>query len=214
MKKVIVTFSTILFLFNANAQLSFGLKAGVNIAKEKEANTDYSTSSHTFFCGGVFTNYTFKKYFAAQLELMYSGEGTEEHFSDNGGSINGLVTINRINIPLLFQYKTPVGVYFETGPQIGLLLSAKGKYKYTNPNSVRDYDFKTNTQSVFFSWCFGAGYLLNQLIPGLGINARYAAGLGNSNKGSVNANSIKSNIFSVTVFYTLPLNGKAKPQKH
>ena len=214
MKKIIILLTATVLSFVAKAQFSFGPKAGVNIAKEKYGDTFYSTTSHSFFCAGVFANYALKKQFAAQLELVYSGEGTNESYTSGPSNVTGVVTINRINIPLLFQYKTPVGVYFETGPQIGLLLSAKGEYKYTNPNSTKNYDFKSNTQSALFSWCFGAGYQLNQLIPGLGINARYAAGLGNSNKGNVAANSIKSNVISIALFWAIPCSGKTKTQKH
>lgn len=204
MKKIIILLSTIFLFFKASAQFSFGPKAGVNIAKEKEANTVYSTSSHTFFLAGLFANYKFAKQFAAQLELVYSGEGTEEHFSGNGIKNDGVVTINRINIPLLFQYKSPVGLYLETGPQVGLLLSAKGKYT-ANGN----FDFKANTKSTFFSWCLGAGYQIKALQE-LGIGVRYATGLSNSNQGSVNAKSIKSNVLSVALFYPLHASNKTK----
>ena len=205
MRKFIVLFSTSLLFFNARAQFAAGAKAGLNIGKEKYSNNYYSTSSHLFFCGGVFANYSFKTHFDGQAELVYSSEGTAENYMSSGSKVTGVVTINRINIPLLFQYKTAVGVYFETGPQVGILLSAKGKY------TTGSFDFKTNTQSVLFSWCVGAGYQLSQFVPGLGIDARFVPGLSKVNKGSVSATTIKSNVFSITVFYALSLKTRAKP---
>ena len=204
MKKSIILLCTVLFCFTVNAQFSVGPKAGLNIGKEKYGNNFYTTSSHVFFCGGIFANYSLKKHFATQLEVIYSGEGTGESYPSNNKTITGVVTINRINIPVLFQYKTSAGIYLETGPQIGFLISAKGKY------STGNYNFKTNTQPSLFSWCFGAGYQLSQTVPGLGISARYAAGLSQVNKGKVNGNSIKSNVFAITLFYALPCKTKAK----
>jgi hypothetical protein len=47
-------------------------------------------------------------------------------------------------------------------------------------------------------------------LPGLGINARYAAGLNRVDKGKVNGNAIKSNVLSITLFYALHANNKRK----
>lgn len=181
--------------FTADAQFTAGVKAGINIAKENYGDDFYNTSSHTYFCGGLFANRGFGKHFAGQAELMYSGEGTEENYTYNTTKVTGVVTINRINVPVLIQYKTPVGVYAETGPQIGFVLSAKGKYTDGN------YDFKKNTQPVLFSWCIGAGYNFTNAVPGLGLNARFAAGLSRIDKGSTNANTIRGNTFSITASY-------------
>ena len=198
MKKIMIVLACTIFFTGAIAQVSIGLKAGLNIAKENYGNkTTYTTSSKSGLCAGVFANYKFAKSFATQLEVFYSEEGVKEKYISNSETINGVVNINRINIPLQLQYITPVNFYLETGPQLGFLLSAKGVY-----NGIK-YDFKENTQGVFFSWCIGAGYKLDPLLKGLAVNARYALGIGNSNKGAVAAESIKSNVISFSVLYTI-----------
>jgi len=203
-KSIMLVVVAIMTIVVVQAQFSVGAKAGLNISKEKYSNTSvYSTGSHNFFTGGVFANYLFKKHFAAELGVHYSAEGTEENYKSNGNPITGVVTIKRINIPLLFQYHTAVGAYLETGPQLGLLLSAKGDY--TNGK----YDFKKYTQSTLMSWCVGAGYKLNKAVPGLGINLSYAAGLSRIDKGNVNAGKITGSTFSIRLFYGLLL-GKSK----
>jgi hypothetical protein len=200
MKKSIFLLFSAALAITANAQFSFGPKAGLNISKEKYGNNSvYSTSSHNFFTAGAFANYRFKKHFAAETGVYYSEEGTAESYKSGSSTVTGVVTISRINIPLLFQYHTPVGIYLETGPQIGLLLAAKGDY--TNGH----YDFKKNTQSSFTSWCVGAGYQLKTVVPGLGINAAYAAGLSRIDKGTVNANKITGSTFSIKLFYGVQL---------
>lgn len=209
MKKVFsLLLATSVFL-SSQAQLSFGAKAGINIAKEKYSSSVYTTGSHVFFCGGVFANYGFARNMAGRIEFLYSQEGTTEKYISSGTTVvSGTTTITRLNIPLLFQYKLPLGFYAETGPQFGLLLSAKGRY--TNG----DFDFKSNTKSLLVSWCVGAGYQLSQYVPGLGIGARYAPGLSATNKGTVNASSIKSSVINISVFYAFTPKSKGKTVQH
>jgi Outer membrane protein beta-barrel domain len=197
MKKIIILFfATIVVMVTAKAQFSFGPKAGLNISKEKYSNTAvYSTGSHNFFTAGAFANYRFKEHFAGETGIYYSAEGTEENYKSNGTTVTGVVTIRRINVPLLFQYHTSAGLYLETGPQIGFMISAKGDY------SNGQYDFKKYTQSTFMSWCIGAGYTLKAGVPGLGFNAAYAAGLSRIDKGTVNAGKITGSTLSIKLFY-------------
>ena len=201
MKKSIILFIVIaVAMATAKAQFSFGPKAGLNISKEKYSNTAvYSTSSHNFFTAGAFANYRFKNRFAGETGVFYSAEGTAESYKSNNTTVTGVVTIKRINVPLLLQYYTVAGLYLETGPQIGFMLSAKGDY--TNGQ----YDFKKYTRSTFMSWCIGAGYKLSKGVPGFGINASYAAGLSRIDKGTVSAGKITGSTFSIKLFYGIVL---------
>ena len=184
------------------AQLSVGLKAGVNLSAEKYSNTFYSTSRHAFFTVGGFGAYQISKPFAAEIGLHYSAEGTNETYNSNGSKVTGTVTITRLNIPLLFRYHSPFGVYAETGPQFGLLLSAKGKY------STGSYDFKPYTQSFLPSWWIGLGYRFEKGAPGLGINIGYAKGLANVNKGTVSGGTITANTISIRLVYAYQFKTK------
>jgi Outer membrane protein beta-barrel domain len=201
-KSIILIIITMLAATVTQSQFSFGPRAGLNISKENYSNTTvYSTASHNFFTGGIFANYLTKKNIAVELSVNYSAEGTEES-NKTGSTNNGVVTIKRINIPLLVQYHTKPGVYFETGPQIGFMTDAFGNY------TTGHYDFKKYTQSTLTSWCFGAGYILKQTVPGLGVNASYAKGLSHIEKGTVNAGKITGTTFSVKLFYGFQLKKK------
>ena len=200
MKKLIILTALSIIFCAAKAQLSFGPKAGLNIAHVSVAkSSDYSYSSTTRFYGGAFGNYKLSDMFAAQLEILYSGEGEKgKDLSNNNTSDN--IKISYLNVPVLFQYKSPVGVYAETGPQVGFLLSIKEKY-----GDESDQDIKSYYKSVNFSWAFGLGYKLEKYVPGLGINARYTLGLGAINKATVNAGSLKTRAFSFGLFYAFEM---------
>lgn len=204
MKKRTVLLFTAVFLFvSLKAQFSFGLKAGLNSSKEDYSNTAvYSTASHRFFAAGAFANYLTKKHFGFESGIYYSPEGTEESYKSGNSTVTGVVTIKRINIPLLVQYHTNPGIYLETGPQIGFVTAAGGDY------STGQYDFKKYTQSTLTSWCVGAGYKLAKTVPGLGITASYAKGLSRIDKGTVNAGKITGSTFSIKLFYGLRLKQK------
>lgn len=200
MKKLIILSALSIVFCSAKAQLSFGPKAGLNIAHVTvEKSSGYSYSSITRLYGGVFGNYKLSDMFAAQIELLYSGEGEKGKDHNNNDSADN-IKISYFNIPILFQYKSPIGVYAETGPQVGFLLSIKEKYGDEASENIKQY-----YKGVNFSWAFGLGYKLEKYVPGLGINARYTLGLGAINKTVVNAGSLKTRAFSFGLFYAFDL---------
>lgn len=204
MQKVMLLFAGfILGAAPVKSQFSFGPRAGLNISKENYSNTNvYSTSSHNFFTAGAFARYRTKKNIAAEISVNYSPEGTAESYKSGNNTVTGVVTIKRINIPLLVQYHSKPGIYFETGPQIGFVTQAYGDY--TNGH----YEFKSGTQSSLTSWLFGAGYILSKTLPGLGIDASYAKGLSSIQKGTVNAGKITGSTFSIKLFYGFRIKKK------
>jgi hypothetical protein len=204
MKKLMVLVMFSFLLLNAEAQLSFGPKAGLNIAKLTISNTtDYTYGSVVRFYGGGFANYKLSDQFAAQIEILYSGEGEKGKILANGATDN--IKIGFLNIPILFQYISPFGIYAETGPQAGFLLSITEATGNNASESIKQY-----YKSLNFSWDFGLGYKLEKYVPGLGINARYALGFGAINKDAISGGSLKSRLFSVGLFYALQLKNITK----
>src|SRR6202011_1165071 len=100
--------------------------------------------------------------FSIQPEVNYSGQGAKfTSFNDAEETFN----MGYINVPVLLKYHFPLGLFAETGPQLGFLLSAKSKI---GSNSA---DFKSAVKSTDFSWAFGVGYMIP--IVKLGVDARY-----------------------------------------
>ena len=122
MKKLSTIFSVTLMslLFStANAQQAVGIKGGVNIASLSGFEGRDRISAH----GGVFLHHTINKNWCFQPELLYSGEG-QRYMS--GGVVRTLA-LGYLQLPLMIQYYPAPQVYFEAGPQFGLLLSAQDK---------------------------------------------------------------------------------------
>jgi Outer membrane protein beta-barrel domain len=159
MKKCIVILGVLLSGGIASAQtFQVGPKAGVNISNFTSGTGSESNTLVGFHVGG-FVSFQFGKSFAIQPEVLFSTQGAK--YDD--------VTIkefkaNYLNIPVVAQLRMSGGLYLETGPQIGILLSAK-----SDDESVKDL-----YKSLDWSWAFGLG-LRSKM--GLGVSARYNLGL-------------------------------------
>jgi hypothetical protein len=189
MKKVLVFIFAIGVTYATNAQVQFGVKAGYN-----HTNLTYSGSSvndlgaKSDFNVGVFASIPLFSRFYLQPELVYSGQGSD--FTD---SIPAKASNNYLNLPVLFKYQHSSGLFVETGPQIGFLLSSDLK---TNGQS---FESKGNTETTDFSWAFGLGYKIP--IVNLGVDLRYNLGMTNIIKDNYTAETAKNSVFQIDLFY-------------
>ena len=162
MKKWILILAISLFGINGFAQ--FGVKAGANFATLTGDDTEDAKMRVAFYAG-VLYNIMINEMFSFQPELVYSSQGAKFEGSDDAR-----IVLNYLNLTGLFRYNTQSGFWLGTGPQFGLLLSAKGK------QGSASVDVKEFFKSTDIAWAFALGY---QLQSGLGFYARYNLGLGN-----------------------------------
>lgn len=194
MKKLFFLVLTVGALATAKAQITYGIKAGPNFSSLRYSGDNSNFSSKVGFHAGAFVGIPIADHFSVQPEVQYSGEGAKSKESDGeGGTVDVKYNLNYINIPIMAKYTLPVGVFFQTGPQIGFLASAKGKA------SGVSVDIKDGFKSTNFGWGLGAGYLSS---IGVGIDLRYTLGLSNIAKDS-GGESVKTGNFQVGVFYQL-----------
>jgi hypothetical protein len=195
-KNTLLLFVLLSTVTTISAQVRFGVKGGLNFSREKYANTtEYSTNSHTFYAAGFLARLPIDKRLLLESGLYYSAEGTGEIIKSNSNPVTGVVRINRVNLPVLMQYRLPAGLFFQTGPQIGFLLKASGKY------TTGDFEFTKSTNKLLFSWVGGAGFDLGKWLKGFEAEATYAPGLGKINKGTVNGGKLTGSTLSVKLVY-------------
>ena len=167
MKKIILTISIFLLaMVSVNAQVSFGVKAGVNFANITGDNTD-DLSSRTSFVGGVFAEIPMTEKFTFQPELMYSGQGAKISVENIEGTVTEeTLKLDYLNAPFIFKYYVKEGFNVQAGPQLGILLSSKSD----------EFDYSDLMKTVDFGMNFGLGYKLKN---GINFEARYNLGLSN-----------------------------------
>jgi hypothetical protein len=183
MKKILlITVITVFGFTNVTAQdVEFGAKLGVNFGSlygDNTGNVDPIVSLINF---GVYAEIPLNEKFSFQPEIMYSTHG----FSIN----DRIKALNYLNFPLMGKYYVTKKLSLEAGPQIGFLLSTKGKL------GIPKDDFKT----LDFGVNFGVGYKLNN---GLNFGARYNLGLSNINDVSGSSDKLTNGVLQVTVGYS------------
>ena len=174
-------------------QVQFGVKAGLNLSTLYNPSDSDNPGYKTSFNAGVLASVPLFPGFYLQPEIMYSGQGYEQSFSTESMHIE----TGYLNVPVLFKYQHEIGLFAETGPQIGFLLSANREVGSINTNIKDDFE------STDFSWAFGLGYKFSSI--GLGIDARYNLGLTNTAKDSQNETA-KNSVFQLGLFYMFEFN--------
>jgi hypothetical protein len=189
MKKVIIIPFILFACGIVSAQtFQFGPKAGVNISNFSSGN--YNSNTLVGFHLGGFLSFGLGKTFAIQPEVLFSTQGSK--IDDVNSNVKELKT-NYLNIPVLLQARMPGGLYLETGPQAGILLTAK----------TDDQSIKQLYNSLDWSWAFGIGIRSKF---GLGIGARYNLGL-NKIRNSDNTTTVepdgKNSVIQLGLFFAI-----------
>ena len=190
MKKIILALSVLCFSIVAPAQVRFGIKGGYNLSTLIYSGTTSldGEKSKSGFNAGIFADIPFSKSFSLVPELVYSAQGAGFQNSYASGSFS----YDYMNIPVLLGYKLSMGLYFETGIQMGILLSANEKSNGTTTGIMY------KTYSTDFAWPIGFGYQIpNQHF---GIDLRYNLGLVNIVKSGSDVN-VKNSVFQFGLFY-------------
>lgn len=157
----------------SSGKVSLGLKAGASLTNLTGA--DAKGADNLFgFHAGVFANVGLTRLFAFQPEFIYSQKGyTLRNVADYSQRLHYL------DVPLAFHVNTG-GLFFEAGPQVGFLISAKSRNGSVTTANTASYN------SVDFGYLFGLGY---QLKHGLGVGLRYNGGFTNIDKAATFGNT-------------------------
>ncbi|PIF59119.1 porin family protein [Flavobacterium sp. 2] len=162
MKRIILAAIAVMTFGFANAQQTrFGVKGGLNISTVVGGDVNDTKSLIGFHVGGFAEIHVVEKFFI-QPELSYSAQGTKVD-GPLGSDVD--LKLNYLNIPVLAKYYFVENKFsVEAGPQLGILLSAKG-----NGTDVKDL-----TRSTDFGFNLGAGYNFTE---NLSVGIRYTIGL-------------------------------------
>ncbi len=191
MKKLLLSALAVCAFSFSNAQeektstsldVTFGVKAGLNLATLTVENTDVKAGYHV----GAMAEIKLNDKFSIQPELLFSAQGTKYNEGNEDKNI-----LSYINLPIMGKYYVTEGLSLEVGPQIGFLVNAETEFD-------GEYFDIENTNTIDFGVDFGLGYKLDS---GLNFSARYNYGLTNFNSDSdfVAKNSVFQ--FSVGYFF-------------
>jgi hypothetical protein len=193
MKKIILSALFVsASLFAAQAQVSGGIKAGLNLADQKwsSGNVSIETDSRTGFHVGGYLNLSLADAISIQPELIYSAQGGK--FSGDG---DATLAVDYLNLPIMVRYNINEMINIQAGPQFGYLLSAKAKA------DGQSEDFSELYKPLDVSLGFGVGL---ELPMGLTAGVRYNMGLSNIADAPDGEDfTIKNNVIQISVGFRL-----------
>ena len=190
MKKLILSVAIIaLAVITTNAQVQFGGKIGLNLATFSGSDaTSSNLPGKSMKAGlnvGALVNIPVSGGFSVQPEVVYSMEGVKV----DGGTYD----LSYINIPVLAKYRFSGSNFaVATGPQLGLLTSAKIK-----PTGGTSSDIKDMLNSTDFAWVIALSYLTHSNV---GFDARYNIGIGTIDKGTPK-DKFTNSVIQLGVYY-------------
>lgn len=184
-------------------KVQFGIKAGMNMSI-----LSASINSDSKFKSGLNIGFYLKAPMGRNAffrpEMFYSVQGQKDNYTYSTGADAGktTTTLSYLNIPLLLEFgKT---ITFQTGMQVGVLLSAGEKGRIgTEPV---DDDLKKFMSKVDMSFVVGMGA---NLTPRFNLGARYNLGLSDIFKNAyepypgLEFPSVKNRVFHFFVGYSL-----------
>ncbi|NOS94292.1 MAG: PorT family protein [Cyclobacteriaceae bacterium] len=173
--------------------LSFGVRGGINIAKEtaSSGSTSVSSDSRVGLMLGTYLTVMTSDKFGIQPELVYSSFGGSASIS--GQTVSD--SFNYLSVPVLLRYNLSENFNIHAGPQLGILLSATSS---AGSNSV---DIKDQVNGVDFGGAFGLGADFGSFNAG----ARYYLGFSNLIKNVPQGLDLKQTNSAIQLFvgYTL-----------
>ncbi|MFN6091059.1 MAG: porin family protein [Bacteroidota bacterium] len=176
MKKLILVAALAAITFGAQAQgeMRIGLKGAFNYTalfnnnvSDQGYELDYAPTTGGSF--GASFNYRLADNYSLDVNLLISGhnEKYDLKFGPEASALPATVEtkLKYIDIPVLFKLGNGHGAYFEVGPQLSFLSSAKETFDYPSATSLNytDKNFKNDFSGFGLSGVlgFGADFELN-----------------------------------------------------
>ncbi len=186
MKKIFLVTIVMAIAVVLRAQVSGGLKAGLNIATLRgQDKNQYDVKSLVGYHVGGFVNIPLSAKFEIQPELLYSTVSGDGEYSNVKASID----YDYITLPVVVHYRFKSGFFAELGPQLDFMLATKATALGTTQD-VKDQFKSTNVSAII-----GGGY---KHVSGFGGTVRYAFGF---TKITQDPSDLRTDVFSIGLFY-------------
>lgn len=183
-----VTLGVLGYTAHGQAQVSIGIKGGLNFSNLDVSNPGATYDGRTGYHFGAFTLVKLTK-IGIQPEILFSQQGSEVKTSSGSFTSN----FNYVNIPVLFKLYTVAGLNLQIGPQFGFL---------TNDPEVQDpqgQSIEDAYKNSDVSLALGIGW---DLPLRLSIDARYNLGLSEIND-NPSLEATKNQVWQISLGYKL-----------
>jgi hypothetical protein len=207
MKKLTMILAALAVTLSVNAQVKFGVKAGLNVSNISNVSTSALGMDATAlesdgmaigFHAGAFVNFSFGRLFGLQPEVLFSMQGGKQKLGQLAGGSDAIdFTFDYINVPVLFEIKPFANFGILVGPQVGLNIyksASNGEETYSGSDfddSFEEIGGSDLFKSLDFAVALGVQYTF---INHLTIGARYNLGLTNTFSSTVSESIVNVNV--------------------
>ncbi|MFK8102710.1 MAG: porin family protein [Saprospiraceae bacterium] len=216
MKKLVFALFAMTLTFTSFAQLSVGVRGGVNFATQSISGDDASSLSLDGITGlfiAIPVEIGITENFSVQPELTYLQKGSSFSFDILGFNTESSTTLNYFELPVLAKYKfvktDDLGVYAAAGPTFGYALGGESKVSIQGVEETTDFDFDAEENEDFnrfdLGLSLGAGVEYKAGPGSIVLDLRYVLGLSNLNGGENDGVTTKNNGFAASIGYMLTL---------
>jgi hypothetical protein len=207
MKKILLSLgAAVLFVAGAQAQVGYGLKAGVNFPSYSYGDSDdlSDTKSTVNFHITGYLDAPVTSGFYIQPGVSLQGKGAKLVESSALGGSEITQNTMWLDVPVNFVGKFPVGLgnaFIGAGPYVGFGLSGKNKYSANEGSTSAESEFDFGKDNTLKGTDFGVNFLAGfKLGNGLLLNANYGLGLTNiAGNNNIWSDDIKNRGFSVGI---------------
>ncbi|MBL7805962.1 MAG: PorT family protein [Saprospiraceae bacterium] len=183
-KITLFSFALMGFTHLAEAQINFGVKAGLNLA-----NMYYSDDFDALdpkmiptFQVGVIADINLSDNFAVQPGLLLVGKGTQQ--KEEAASFEYYSNPYYLQVPVNFLYKNNL-FYAGLGPYVGFGLFGKEKVEFPGTNQKTDISFGSSLDDSYSALDFGANVEAGINAGKFRVGVGYALGLANTIPGEL-----------------------------
>jgi hypothetical protein len=204
-KKVILVFVAVALTASyAQAQFTFGVRAGLNLTNMvfKDNGATVTGKMKPGIQLGVTGEHAITDAFAIQPGLLFSMQGYK---MEEEGPLKGAIALNYIQIPVNVQYKLDLSgmkLLLQAGPYLGIAVNGKFKMKAGSQEDSMDIRFKSSNgggdyKRGDFGLGVGAGLQFGNIQAAVGYNI----GLANVDAHYDGDHTAKNNGLALTVTY-------------
>src|SRR5690606_7953702 len=155
MKKILLSLgAACLLAVGAQAQVSYGIKAGVNLGKFSNVDESMEGSvkmNPSFYVTG-YADLPVAANFSIQPGISLQGKGAKVEESEDGASLSMSQNVMSIEIPVNAVYSIPTGdagsVFLGAGPYVGYAISGKNKVKWSGVDEFEELGFDASNGSL------------------------------------------------------------------
>lgn len=166
------------FIGTANAQLTFGIKAGLNLANINYDGEDLDTKMLLSFQAGPIVEFGITENIGLGSGVLVSGKGfkIEEEFL--GETITATSNPIYLQVPVMFQYNNS-GFFAAVGPYVGFGLFGNTKAEGGGESESESIDFGSSDEDDYGSLDFGGSVEVGYGFGPVRVSAAYNLGLAN-----------------------------------